>query len=201
MIEPVLITGASRGLGLYLADKFEREGYPVLKHNGKQHFDLSQEEQLLELVEEAKKFGVKILINNASIKCPGIVFENYEFKSFEKIIEVNLLAPIKLSYLLFKDLNSIININSVVGLEIKPFRTLYSASKYGLRGFSNSLKEENKEINILDVYTSSFSGIDPKKHMKIDIVVDGIYKAFKNKKKELIIDGRKGDNPIIKYSD
>ena len=68
-----------------------------------------------------------------------------------------------------------------------------------MRGFSNSLKKENTEINILDVYSSAFSGVDPKKHMKIDLVVDGIYKAFKNKNKELIIDGRKGENPIIKY--
>tara|TARA_A100001035_G_C27767982_1_gene494736 strand:+ start:1332 stop:1937 length:606 start_codon:yes stop_codon:yes gene_type:complete len=200
MFDPILITGASKGLGLFLANKFEKEGYPVLKHNGRNHFDLTQEEELLKLVEEAKNFGVKILINNASIKCPGIELEKYELNSIKNIIEVNLLAPIKLSYLLFKDLNTIININSVVGLEIKPFRTIYSASKYGLRGFSNSLKKENTEINILDVYSSAFSGVDPKKHMKIDLVVDGIYKAFKNKNKELIIDGRKGENPIIKYS-
>jgi len=54
MIEPILITGASRGLGLHLANKFEEEGYPVFKHNGRDHFDLTSQKQLLELAEEAK---------------------------------------------------------------------------------------------------------------------------------------------------
>ncbi len=199
MIEPILITGASRGLGLHLANKFEEEGYPVFKHNGRDHFDLTSQKQLLELAEEAKDFGVKVLINNASLKCLGINLEDYELNDIQKMLCVDLLAPIKLTYLLLKDLNRIVNINSLVGLEVKPKRSIYSASKYGLRGFSNSLKMENEKLNVLDVYTSSFSGTDPEKYMKIEIVVDAIYRAFKNRNKELIVDGRNSKFPSIKY--
>ena len=199
MIEPILITGASRGLGLLLANKFEEEGYPVFKHNGTEHFDLSSQKQLLELANEAKNFGVKVLINNASLKCPSINLEDYELNSIQKMLDVDLLAPIKLTYLLLNDLNRIVNINSLVGLEVKPKRSIYSAAKYGLRGFSNSLKMENEKLNVLDVYTSSFSGKDPEKYMKIEIVVDAIYCAFKNSNKELIVDGRNSKVPSIKY--
>ena len=199
MKHSIVITGASSGLGMKLGKKFEEEGHRVLKHNGQKHSDLSSSKQIIELAEEAKNFGVDVLINNAAIKCPGVTLSDYSIDEIQKMLEVNLLAPIKLTYLLLKDLKLVVNINSLVGLEIKPNRSIYSAAKYGLRGFSNSLKMENQKLNVLDVYTSSFSGKDPKKHMKIEIVVDAIYHAFKNRNKELIIDGRHSKEPLIKY--
>lgn len=198
MKKRVFITGASRGLGLKLANKFEEEGHLVLKHKGKEHYDLSCENEIKALVKEAQDFGAEVLVNNASITCPGIKFKEYDLNQIQKMIDVNLTAPIKILYLLHKSLKSVININSILGLEVKPYRSIYSSLKYGLRGFSNSLKMENKKLNILDIYTSSFSGPDPSKHMKIELVVNAIYEAFKNKKKELIIDGRKSIKPIIK---
>ena len=68
----VLITGCSSGLGKYLAEKFEKEGHQVLRHNGKLHYDLNNQSEVLSLSEEAKSFGVSILINNAAIVCPDI---------------------------------------------------------------------------------------------------------------------------------
>tara|TARA_R110002074_G_scaffold142193_1_gene288652 strand:- start:202 stop:447 length:246 start_codon:yes stop_codon:yes gene_type:complete len=80
----------------------------------------------------------------------------------------------------------------MVGLEVKSPRTLYSASKWGLRGFSNSLKKENKRISILDVYPTNIKTTpDRINAMDVDIVVDKIYNAFLTKKQELILDGRK----------
>ena len=52
-------------------------------------------------------------------------------------------------------MSDIININSMIGLEPREKRTLYSASKFGLRGFSESLKLESKDLNILDVYPTN----------------------------------------------
>jgi short-subunit dehydrogenase len=115
----VLITGCSSGLGVFLAEKFEKEGHKVLRHNGKLHFDLSNQNEVLSLAEEAKKFGVSILINNAAIVCPDFEFENYSFDLIDKMIDVNLRAPIILTLSLLPELKNIININSIVGLEIK----------------------------------------------------------------------------------
>ena len=108
------------------------------------------------------------------------------------MIKVNLTAPILLPYYLMDQLSNIININSMVGLEVKPIRTLYSATKWGLRGFSQSLKEENKNINILDVYPTNIkTSPDKLNAMDIDFVVNSIYNSFFNKEQTLILDGRK----------
>jgi short-subunit dehydrogenase len=108
------------------------------------------------------------------------------------MIDVNLTSPILLTFYLLDQLTDVININSMVGLEIKPSRTLYSATKWGLRGFAQSLKEENKNTNILDVYPTNIKTTPDKQNaMDVDFVVDNIYDSFLNKKQTLILDGRK----------
>lgn len=187
----VLITGCSSGLGIKLSEKFEKENHIVFKHLGKKHFDLSKEDDILLLASEAKKFGVKILINNAAIVCPSINFENYSVDLINKMIDVNLKAPILLTYKLLPILENIININSIVGLEVKKDRPLYSASKWGLRGFSNSFKL-NSKISVLDVYCSNIkTNSDKIDALDIDYVVDEIYNSFLVNDSELILDGRK----------
>ena len=109
----------------------------------------------------------------------------------DKMINVNLKAPILLTTFLLTNLEKIVNINSMVGLEIKSPRTLYSATKWGLRGFSNSLKKENTSIQILDVYPTNIRTKPERKNaMDIDYVVQRIYDSFEKNEKELILDGR-----------
>ena len=95
-------------------------------------------------------------------------------------------------HILKNELENIININSMVGLEVKRHRTLYSASKWGLRGFSNSLKMEAEYLNILDVYVSRLIDNDESNlnGQNTKIVSELIYEAYLNKEEELILDGR-----------
>jgi short-subunit dehydrogenase len=80
----------------------------------------------------------------------------------------------------------------MVGLEVKKPRTLYSATKWGLRGFSNSLKLENEKIKILDVYPTNIKTTPERQNaMDVQKVVDDIYDAYINNKIDLILDGRK----------
>ena len=66
----------------------------------------------------------------------------------------------------------------MVGLEVKTPRTLYSATKWGLRGFSNSFKKESS-VKVLDVYPTNIKTTpDRNNAMDIDWVVDKIYNAF-----------------------
>ena len=96
--------------------------------------------------ETVEKLGsIDILINNAAIICPGKELLLYSHDEISNMVEVNLTAPILLTFYLLNQLTDIININSMVGLEIKSPRTLYSATKWGLRGFAQSLKEELNE--------------------------------------------------------
>ena len=175
----VLITGTSRGLGYQLAKKFEKEGHNVLQHFGKKDYDLKSQIEIEELAKNAKQFGVKVLINNAGILCPGIEFKDYSLEQINEFIDVNLRAPIVLIHLLKDEIENIININSIVGLEVKRNRTLYSASKWGLRGFSNSLKTESECLDILDVYVSRLVDQDKNAHEGLqtkkvsDLILDG----------------------------
>jgi short-subunit dehydrogenase len=188
----VLITGANSGLGIHLVSKFKNNGYEVFEHNGSKHYNLSNHNDIKKLANDAKDFGVNILINNAAIVCPSKELSLYSNDEIKNMIDVNLTSPILLTFYLLDQLTDIININSMVGLEIKPSRTLYSATKWGLRGFAQSLKEENKNINILDVYPTNIKTIPDKQNaMDVSFVVNNIYDSFLNKKQTLILDGRK----------
>ena len=188
----VLITGQNRGLGQALAKKFMNNDYFVMPHKGKSDFDLSKNTDIISLAARAKDNNINILVNNAAIVCPNISLEEYSVKQIEDMINVNLLAPVLLSHLLLSQLDYIININSMVGLEIKTPRTLYSATKWGLRGFSNSLKQENRDLKILDVYPTNIKTTpDRQNAMELDFVVDSIYDSFAKNEEELILDGRK----------
>lgn len=187
----ILITGCSSGLGSYMSDVFENKGHNILRHMGTNHHDLSTPEGVKSLSEEALDFGVNVLINNAAIVCPNVKLNNYDQYMIDKMINVNLKAPILLTTFLLTNLEKIVNINSMVGLEIKSPRTLYSATKWGLRGFSNSLKKENTSIQILDVYPTNIRTKPERKNaMDIDYVVQRIYDSFEKNEKELILDGR-----------
>ena len=58
------------------------------------------------------------------------------------------MTKIVVDKMIKKKTGKIIFINSVAGLQPYPFSSAYVASKYGLRGFSSSLREELREHNI-----------------------------------------------------
>jgi len=153
----VLVTGANRGLGVHIQQTFYSHGHEVLPHNGSSEYDFGEMRNVVALAAKAREEGVSILINNAAITCPGKPLGQYTPQEIQEMISVNLTAPIILTNLLCENLTHIININSMVGLEIKKYRTVYSATKWGLRGFSQSFKNGKNGINVLDYQYSNDS--------------------------------------------
>ena len=187
----ILITGANTGLGKSLAIKFKSEGHLVFEHLGHNHYDLSKIEDIELLIKEAKSCKVNVLINNAAILCPNTEFSKYDTNKIVKMMNVNLLAPILLIHGLREQLLNIININSIVALEPKKNRMIYSATKCGLGGFSESLKISENISKILDVYSTNIkTNSSIKNAMELDFVVNSIYEAFINQQEKLILDGR-----------
>ena len=211
-LNKVLVTGSSNGLGKHIALFYSKKGYDILLHGRDEKKLKENQEEILKngceakyivadlvknndidkLCETAKKLNINVLINNAGIICTNLTFENIDNKIIDDMINVNLIAPIKIIRKLSKNLKNIININSMVGLEAKKNRTLYAASKWGLRGFSDSLKKEDVKYNILDVYPTNIkTWQDREDAMEIDFVVEKIYNSMIDGKTELILDGRK----------
>tara|TARA_B100000674_G_scaffold481223_1_gene481754 strand:+ start:139 stop:780 length:642 start_codon:yes stop_codon:yes gene_type:complete len=210
MENKALITGSSRGLGLYLAKFFNNKGYKIILHGRKEEnlkdifkslpnpndfeyfsCDLTKQEEIKSLCNFAVEKKVNLLINNAGVTCPGLSLNDLSEREINLILDVNLKANIFLIKYLNSYVENIININSMVGLEPKKNRSIYSASKYGLRGFSQSFNLEDISCKILDVYPTNIkTWADRENAMDIDFVLNKIYEAFTLNQNELVLDGR-----------
>ncbi|MFQ5633996.1 MAG: SDR family NAD(P)-dependent oxidoreductase [Gammaproteobacteria bacterium] len=102
--------------------------------------------------------GVDMLINLAGL----MSFCRYEDESIdrlERLIRVNLVAPMVLTRaviptMLARDAGQIVNIGSMFGSIGFAHFAAYSASKFGLRGFSQALRRETADTNISVTYVS-----------------------------------------------
>jgi 3-oxoacyl-[acyl-carrier protein] reductase len=116
--------------------------------------DLTRDEDIDTLVRESEREfgGVDILINNAGWgKRASVVRAKIE--DWDQTLRVNLRAPMLLAQkflpaMLAKGEGAVINISSVSGKSGEANGAAYSASKFGLIGFTQSLFEEVRERNI-----------------------------------------------------
>ncbi len=162
----LLITGASRGIGKELALKYMSEDYTVINlsrstpdYEISRHItcDITDSENIALAYEIIKdEFGtLDVLINNAGI---GMYekWEDAKIGEIRKLFELNFFSAIAITQtflpLLKESRGSIINISSVAGKIYLPFMGAYSASKFALSCFSNSLRAELQEdgVNVLD---------------------------------------------------
>lgn len=201
----VLITGASRGLGFALTKVFLAGGYHLIL-NSKDigppmndnidvvKGDLKLDKTISELTKTAREKNVDILINNAAIY-QNKQFDNMTNKDYRDVMEVNLAAPIRLTkaiwpIFIFKNSGLIININSVAGKHGSSGESAYSASKFGLRGFSQSLQQEAHKYNIriTDVFLGAMkTGMTAHRHDHDNLIepdevaqiVYGLCKSYK----------------------
>jgi short-subunit dehydrogenase len=108
-------------------------------------------EQLYQQVQQLD-CAIDILINNAGIALFGRTDE-IPATYWERLMQINLLAPIRLSAMFARDMiarrkGHIVNISSVAGWVARSGLTHYSTSKFGLRGFSEGLYEDVKDYGV-----------------------------------------------------
>ncbi len=170
-----LITGASRGIGLATAHKFAQEGSDLMliarsksllenlakllneKYGVKVAFaacDIAKPEEIEKAFEVFKKHFSKlhILINNAGRGIFNYI-QNGSVEEWKEVIDLNLTGLIYLSHLAVKLMiqqkdGHIINISSVAGRVGIPGWSVYCATKWGVIGFSESLRKELLKYNI-----------------------------------------------------
>ncbi len=89
---------------------------------------------------------VEVLVNNAGIGCWG-PFVDVEAEEIERVLAVNLTAAMQLTRLALPDMlrnrrGHVVNVGSVAGRLGAPFEAVYSASKFGLTGFTEAVAVE-----------------------------------------------------------
>ncbi|MEN8302833.1 MAG: SDR family NAD(P)-dependent oxidoreductase [Campylobacterota bacterium] len=159
-----VVTGASSGIGKAICEKLLSLEYEVIgisRTISREHFnssafravqaDLSDEKETLKLCESLKKENVFILINAAGFGR----FEPHEELNTKTITDMtflNLTAPMLLTNTALRDLKKsdgyLININSIEAIKASKFAGVYSATKAGLKAFSDSLFEETRKSGL-----------------------------------------------------
>lgn len=170
-----IITGASRGIGKGIAEKFVEQGATVVftyasseekarafeaelaakggKAKGYKS-DAADFNAAQSLVDEVvKDFGtVDILVNNAGITRDNLLMRMTE-DQWDEIMRVNLKSVFNLTKAVIKPMlkaksGSIINMSSVVGVQGNAGQANYAASKAGIIGFTKSVAAELGSRNI-----------------------------------------------------
>jgi short-subunit dehydrogenase len=98
------------------------------------------------LVEDVHGAPADILVNNAGVALGG-TFTDVSADEFNWLLEINLMAPIRLTRAVLPMLQArpaghIVNLSSLFGLIAPPGQVAYCTSKFGLRGFSEALRHE-----------------------------------------------------------
>ena len=170
----VVITGASSGIGKALAEKYISDGWNVviaarrhellreieMKLNSEKVLivktDVSVESECKRLIEKSiERFGrIDVMINNAGISMRA-VFHETKTEVLKKVMDVNFWGTVycskySLPYLL-ETKGSLVGVISIGGYIGLPGRSGYSASKFAIRGFLETLRIENlkKGLHVL----------------------------------------------------
>jgi 3-oxoacyl-[acyl-carrier protein] reductase len=161
-----LVTGASRGIGKAIADRFLAAGAEIWgldirepddlkerieKAGGKLHWiaaDLGKLGEVDAVIETVIKDagGFDVLVNNAGITKDNLSFR-MSLEEWQKVIDINLSAAFFISRTVARDMirkrsGAIINMASVVGIHGNGGQANYSASKAGLIAITKSLANE-----------------------------------------------------------
>lgn len=169
-----IITGGTKGIGFETAIALAKEGVDLgliarteadleeaatklAKYNvgvATAAADISSNEEVVAAVDALKgKLGTfDILVNNAGIAKFGTILEQ-DVADWERMIKVNLLGMYYvtravLPTLVEKNTGDIINISSTAGERSGAGMSAYSASKFGVLGFSEALMQEARKHNI-----------------------------------------------------
>ena len=228
----VIITGASSGIGKACAKTFGKAGASIVMaarntdklesvskeltsmgiDNISVQTDVSVEHECRNLIEKAiEKYGrIDIMLNNAGISMRAL-FQDVDLSVIKQVMDINFWGTVYCTKFalpkIIESKGSVVGISSIAGYKGLPGRTGYSASKFAMHGFLESLRIEllNKSVHVLLAcpgFTASNirnaalnakgdsqgeSPMNEGKIMSSEEVAEAIYKAVDNRKRDLIL--------------
>ena len=186
----VIVTGASSGIGKAIAFAFAKKGSKVMlaarseeklaelvaeikAQNLEASYvktDVSKEEDCRNLINKTvEKYGtINILVNNAGISMRAL-FDDVDLKVLHTLMNVNFWGTVyctkyALPYLVANK-GSLVGVSSVAGFHGLPGRTGYSASKFAIHGFLETIRIENlkKGLHVM-IIAPGFTSSEIRKH-------------------------------------
>lgn len=209
----IVITGGSQGFGKELAKSFiNNESKIIISSHEKESLELTATDSFIAdvtSIEDIKKLGeyvvqkygkIDIWINNAGIQIAPSLVEEVNIEKLHHLFNVNFFGyfygcQVAITQMKKQNSGIIININSTAGLDGKPGISAYSSSKFAIKGLTESIRKEVKDLNIqvygifpggmqTDIYKEKYPE-DIKEYMEVDTVV------------EKVLNNLKSDNPEI----
>lgn len=175
-MKKILVTGAGSGLGTELAKHYSEEknhiilvGRTIEKlenvaniiiQNGASAecmvCDISDIDSVKEIAEKiaVNHKSIDYLINNAGVGFFGPI-EKIDMNEMNMMIDINVKGTIMMTQALLPYINEkILNIISTAGLRGKPNEAVYVASKFAIRGFTESIQKEfiDTKLKITGIY-------------------------------------------------
>ncbi|WP_428231445.1 SDR family oxidoreductase [Flavobacterium sp.] len=168
MQKTIFITGTSSGLGKSTAKLFQLKGWRVIAtmRNPEKEtelnklkdvillpLDVTNPEQIISTIEQVTHlYSVDVVMNNAGYGLIGVL-ESLDDKQIQRQITTNLLSVIRVSkaftsHFREKRSGTFINITSTFGLMGFPTCSIYSATKFAVDGFSESMSYELAQFGI-----------------------------------------------------
>ena len=173
-----LVTGATGGIGAAIVHALHERGTHVVVSGRRAEVlaelqtglgervevvpaDLSERDAAARLAEAAG--AVDVLVANAALPASGRV-EDFEPEQIDRALDVNLRAPIQLTRALLPGMiergrGHVVLVSSLSGKTGSPRSAIYSATKFGLRGFAAGLREdmEPRRIGVTVVFPGFIS--------------------------------------------
>lgn len=165
----IVITGASSGFGAEMAKIFNADGFPLLLLGRRtekieelglsgevmvRHADVTDQEELSKAIKEAESvYGpVDLLVNNAGVMLLGNVWKQ-SAKEWKTMLDTNVLGVLNGMQVVLPGMKerhhgTIINMSSIAGFKAFQNHAAYVASKFGVHGLSETVRQEVSGENI-----------------------------------------------------